>query len=246
MRNVIVTTSWDDGHPQDAEVAELLERYNLPGTFYIPLDNGVEGKPVMTKESVKQLSKCFEIGGHTFRHRHLTNMPSNVVRQEILEGKKALEEIIAKPVNTFCYPGGKYNQDTIRQVRESGFEGARTVERFRYGFDFNRYEIPTTVHASRHLAVDNIRALILSRNWSELRRYVLVLRMETDFAILAREYFDIVYEKGGVFHIWGHSWEIEEHGLWERLKGVFEHISNRADVSYLVNGQVLKYIPDAK
>ncbi len=32
-----ITTSWDDGHPLDFRVAELLSKYGLRGTFYIPM-----------------------------------------------------------------------------------------------------------------------------------------------------------------------------------------------------------------
>ena len=35
----IITTSWDDGHPLDFKLAELLNKYNLKGTFYIPRSN---------------------------------------------------------------------------------------------------------------------------------------------------------------------------------------------------------------
>ena len=32
-RVAYITTSWDDGHPLDFRVAELLAKYGLPGTF---------------------------------------------------------------------------------------------------------------------------------------------------------------------------------------------------------------------
>ena len=36
MKQTYITTSWDDGHPLDLRVAELLTKYGLHGTFYIP------------------------------------------------------------------------------------------------------------------------------------------------------------------------------------------------------------------
>ena len=36
---VFVTTSWDDGHVLDHKVANLLESYDLPGTFYVATQN---------------------------------------------------------------------------------------------------------------------------------------------------------------------------------------------------------------
>ena len=32
---MLFTTSWDDGHPSDLHVADLLERYGMKGTFYL-------------------------------------------------------------------------------------------------------------------------------------------------------------------------------------------------------------------
>ena len=32
---VTVTTSWDDGHRLDLRLAEILDEYQLPATFYI-------------------------------------------------------------------------------------------------------------------------------------------------------------------------------------------------------------------
>ena len=36
MKQTYITTSWDDGHQLDLRVAELLTKYRLHGTFYIP------------------------------------------------------------------------------------------------------------------------------------------------------------------------------------------------------------------
>jgi hypothetical protein len=36
----------------------------------------------------------------------------------------------------------------------------------------------------------------------------------------AEELVAAAIERGGVFHLWGHSWEIEEGGLWGALDGI--------------------------
>ena len=36
----------------------------------------------------------------------------------------------------------------------------------------------------------------------------------TDWPTLARSLGYAALQRGGVFHLWGHSWELEEHGLW--------------------------------
>ena len=47
--NMHFLTSWDDGNILDLKVATLLQKYNLPGTFYIVGDligkkDGLRGK----------------------------------------------------------------------------------------------------------------------------------------------------------------------------------------------------------
>ena len=56
---VTITTSWDDGHQLDLRVAELLTKYRLHGTFYIPkaAENGT-----MKTAQIRELSRAFEIG----------------------------------------------------------------------------------------------------------------------------------------------------------------------------------------
>jgi hypothetical protein len=42
--------------------------------------------------------------------------------------------------------------------------------------------------------------------------------LSRDWLTLAKEVFQQTMERGGVFHLWGHSWEIEEQGQWENLE----------------------------
>ena len=58
---------------------------------------------------------------------------------------------------------------------------------------------------------------------------------------LAKAMFDCVVKKGGVFHIWGHSWEIDERHDWERLENVFRYISANPKVNYVTNGELETY-----
>ena len=39
MPATYITTSWDDGHPLDFRIAELLSEYRLRGTFYVPMES---------------------------------------------------------------------------------------------------------------------------------------------------------------------------------------------------------------
>jgi len=50
--------------------------------------------------------------------------------------------------------------------------------------------------------------------------------------------FDKVMEDGGIFHLWGHSWEVDGHGDWEKLEDVLRYISRKKGVRYVVNGEL--------
>lgn len=123
-----ISTSWDDGSPEDMKIAELLDRYNIEGTFYIPIFN--LSRKVLTKYQIKQLSKKFEIGAHTLSHVDLTRVNLYKAKEEIFRGKEELEQIIGKRVYKFSFPWGRYNKDIIKLVREAGFISARTARIF--------------------------------------------------------------------------------------------------------------------
>jgi hypothetical protein len=60
---------------------------------------------------------------------------------------------------------------------------------------------------------------------------------------LAMDLFDRVASDGGVFHLWGHSWEIEARRDWRRLERVLDHISGRSQATYISNGALAKGMP---
>lgn len=84
---------------------------------------------MMTFDQVRELCRAgMDIGGHTVRHPILAKLPTVQAREEIVQGKEMLEEIISEPVRLFAYPNGKpdsdYRAEHVAMVRELGFEGA--------------------------------------------------------------------------------------------------------------------------
>ena len=49
-------------------------------------------------------------------------------------------------------------------------------------------------------------------------------------------------EDGGIWHLWGHSWEIDQLGLWDELAEMLDYVHGREDVLYLNNGDLLQYL----
>ena len=91
-KRIRINTSWDDGAVEDLKLVELLAKYSIQSTLYIPIKN--QERAVITKEQIKDLSKIpnVEIGSHTYNHIYLTTVPYDISLQEVKKGREALEE----------------------------------------------------------------------------------------------------------------------------------------------------------
>ncbi len=234
MKKVIVTTSWDDGHVLDLRLAELLMKYNLKGTFYVsPRNREFKAEELLNDDQIKQLDCDFEIGGHTMTHPLLGSVGLEESKTEIEKSKRYLEQLLGKPVLSFCYPSGDYNSSHMDQVKDAGFKLARTVKRYALNIGNNPYALPTTLHAFNHFSDAWKIALFVNFNPLTFIAYY------RNWNLLAKAMFDRVLKTGGVFHLWGHSWEIEKNNHWLALEDVFKYISNNESVQYITNADLL-------
>ncbi len=233
-----ITTSWDDGHPLDLRVAEMLSRHGLRGTFYIPrkIESGV-----MSREQMQKIASQFEIGAHTINHVFLTSTDIVTARKEINDSKAWVEDVTGTPCTMFCPPAGKFTDHHARMVRDAGYTGLRSVEFMSLDLPRSRngiLEMPTTVQAFNQSVIgyakNFARRLALRNAWS----YILHGH-STDWTALSRAMLKRALSGGGVFHLWGHSWELESEGQWKRLEDVLRLLGevNRQAVC-LTNGQV--------
>ncbi|MEX0771815.1 MAG: polysaccharide deacetylase family protein [Balneolales bacterium] len=85
----------------------------------------------MTKEELVRFieSDFIEIGAHTCYHPDLSLLSIAAQKKEIFEGKKTLEFWLNKEIDTFSYPFGKYNVDTLSLINEAGFQFAYTTKK---------------------------------------------------------------------------------------------------------------------
>jgi peptidoglycan/xylan/chitin deacetylase (PgdA/CDA1 family) len=153
MRDLYVTTSWDDGHILDVKLAALLKQYSVKGTFYVsPRDREFDQSVLLSDDQIRDMSNDFEIGAHTMTHPSLPSIAPEAAADEIKDSKKYLEGVIEKPVVSFCYPRGEYRASDVAAVRNAGFTRARTVTRFRYDLGQDPFTLPTSIHAYDHFS----------------------------------------------------------------------------------------------
>ena len=234
---VIVTTSWDDGHPLDMELAKKLIKYRLQGTFYIPIRYPYFN--VIEDNDIRRLSENFEIGAHTFNHVELTSVSISEAKREISSNKEILEKIIGKKIKMFAYPKGSYNEEIISLVKTLGFYGARTTECFKISIT-DPFKMGVTLQVRPYGRRELIKALLKVEN-PRIKLFLLKnLTMLNSWEDLAISLFNYVYRNGGVFHIWGHSWEIEKFKMWDSLDFFLSYISRKRNVAYLCNGAIIE------
>lgn len=233
-----ITTSWDDGHPLDLRVADLLTKYGLSGTFYVPMTADCE---TMTAPQLRQLSSGFEVGAHTLHHVDLCRATDQVAWEEIAASKSWLEESTGLPCPMFCPPKGKYYARHLALCQRAGYGGVRTAEPLSLDFPVCQrglFLLPTTVHACPHSLVSYARYLARRAAFKNLWRYILHGRT-IDWVKLADSLLSQTLERGGVFHLWGHSWELQATGQWQRLDNAFRFMSQfTAEAPALTNWQL--------
>lgn len=240
-RLVVVTTSWDDGHPLDLRIADLLTRYGVAGTFYVSKKTSW---PMMTSLQIRELSSKFEIGAHLIEHRTLDQLIDDQALDQLSGSRQWVEEITGKPCRALCFPGGKYRQNQLSLVEKAGYLSARTTELLSTGFPHRIKSLAvlsTTVQAYPHSPLTYAKNALKRRSLANLFR-TRALFHSRNWCELAKKLLERTLCYGGVFHLWGHSWEIEEEGEWRRLEEVLAVVAENKDkLKIMTNSELGSY-----
>ncbi len=236
MSTVRFTLSVDDGHPLDLRLAERLAAHGIPATFYVPTTN-CEGPPVMSASQLRSLASQFELGSHTAEHRFLAQLDHAAAWRQVRDGKASLEDVLGRPVDGFCYPGGRYRREHVALVRAAGFTYARTIQNLRTDGDQQAFEMPTTLQFYPHPRRVLIRNFVSQRHW-RLRRPALAAALaERDWLGRLYALFSHACRQGTVFHLWLHTADIEALRLWPALDDFLACVARRVPPAQrLTNG----------
>lgn len=203
-----VIATWDDAAVWDLRIAELMKKYEIKTIFYWPVmlekskNVGRVGK-FLSMDQCKKLAKDFEVGSHTVTHHFLTKINTKQARNEIFDSRKQWQDLTGQEINSFCYPRGYQNQIIKMLVKNAGYKDARvtTIGHLSPGDD--PYKTPTTVH----VGVDRVE--YKNKCWEMYGREMLEEARKKEDA---------------VFHIMGHSWEIERENDWKALEDFLKDV----------------------
>ena len=223
-----VTFSYDDAIQSDLRFVELLNKYNLKGSFNVSshmciVAEGQENPRNIKLSKIKEAYKGHEIASHGFTHPHLDRLPPEAMNYELIKDRITLEEASGQIVKGFVYPYGNYNEDTITALRLNGFVYARTCMGFPKHHEFdvpeNWLEMDTTCHHSDKRLFDLADTFINEdplRNWHR--------------------------KAGFLFSIGGHTYEFDKEEEWERIEKLMSLVSNKDDVWYPTTIELYNYV----
>ncbi|MGD9625489.1 MAG: polysaccharide deacetylase family protein [Arcobacter sp.] len=164
-----VVLTFDDGYEDNFTNAfPLLKKYDFKATIYIVLNrfennwatdkdldkasSELNSEKMLSDEQIKIMieSGLIEIGSHTLDHVNLPKLNKEEKERQLIESKKQIEEKFDIKCDSFAYPFGFYDKDSVAIVKSSGYTNATTT--VNGVFDKNKYsnfEIPRIMVSGR-------------------------------------------------------------------------------------------------
>lgn len=115
-----VVVTFDDAFANFFEVAwPVLAGFGVPAVLYVPTDfvdghgaapmRGAERLPPCSWDTLREATATglLEVGSHTCTHRDLARLDPRSARDELTRSRARLEDELARPVTSFCYPRGR-------------------------------------------------------------------------------------------------------------------------------------------
>lgn len=135
-KSVLIT--FDDGYMDNYTNAfPILKEFNMNATIFV-ISSYLDGKEYMAPSNVKEMSDYgIDIESHTVSHLRLSELSYEQQVSELKNSKEALEKLTGKPVVSIAYPEGKYNDDTIKAVLDTGYSMGFTIDRGYVGIGDN-------------------------------------------------------------------------------------------------------------
>ncbi|MGV8107203.1 MAG: polysaccharide deacetylase family protein [Nitrososphaerota archaeon] len=127
--NKVVVINFDDGRKTQFTLAKpILDKYGFKATFYVVCNYADNKKGYMTWEEIETLDKeGHDIGSHSMRHVHLSNLTKKDIQYEIGNSKKCLQDHGIQ-ATSFAYPfNDGANVKKVTSMVSKYYELARTA-----------------------------------------------------------------------------------------------------------------------
>lgn len=242
---MIFTTSWDDANLLDFKLIDTFCSINqrIKGTIYVPLQSKYRNT---SDDEIIRLSNFFEIGCHTVNHPDLSRCDTQEIVCQLRNSKDYLSKLLNKEVKSFCFPFGRYSNESV-EIAQKYFQLGRIVSpNFSLGIFEDNFLLHTSMQVCSHSK--EITAMLNSANFNQgsISNIVMPKINKLNFyskdiykwSDIAKVIFSTIKDMNGVFHLWGHSWEIEKQNLWYELKVFLDFVALQEDIEFLDNSEL--------
>ncbi len=215
--------TYDDGVLQDIRFVEMLNTYNLKGTFNLNsglMKNEFEwvhesGCVVkrLNEEKVLSLYSGHEIASHTLTHPYMDGKSEAEILYELKEDKKNLENLFQREIKGFAVPFDYYSDLIEKCAEKCGFEYARISEEslsFRPQTEYHRWKAT-------------------------------VFHLDDSLEKLAYDFIN-TDEELALFQIVGHSYDLDTEKMWDKIESIFKEISSQDDVLPMTTIEIVEYL----
>jgi peptidoglycan/xylan/chitin deacetylase (PgdA/CDA1 family) len=148
----------DDGYYDVMSILPVTRRLGIPITIFVLSDPARAEKKALGSESrllsweeIKYLRKeGWMIGCHSATHPNFFETTERVLRQEIIDAKQKMESVLGEEVKYFAYPGGRFEERSIRIVQEAGFKAGFSIREGCATYSENQWIFPRTIIDKTH------------------------------------------------------------------------------------------------
>ena len=211
-KSKVLTFSYDDGNIADRRLVAIFNRHGFRGTFH--LNSGLLGqKERVTRAELADLYAGHEMSCHTYTHPWLTQLSKEEMLRELLDDRRALEDVAGAPIRGLSYPYGAFNDQVIEVIRVCGFAYART------GLATGNFNLPD----------DPLR-------WTGTGHH------KHDILAKGRQFLELPPGPPRLFYIWGHSYEFNRADNWQLIEEFATQMSGNSDIWYATNIEIIDYL----
>ena len=211
-----ITFSYDDGLFQDKRLIEIFDKYGLKATFN--LNSGLAGKgrrlPLC---QINGVYKNHEVAVHTMTHTALNTLSDDEIVKEIEKDRLILQDCVGYEICGMAYP---YGTSAIDNRVLNIVKNKTKIKYARATVSTKNFDIQNDLL--------NFNPTIHHNQFNKLFE-------------LANEFISLEPDEPKLFYIWGHSYEFDEDGgvYWDRFEDLCKLISNKDDIFYGTNKEVL-------
>jgi peptidoglycan/xylan/chitin deacetylase (PgdA/CDA1 family) len=125
-----VVISFDDGYRSQYVYARPeLRKLGWPGVLSAIAGRIGQPDAELSNAMVRILiNDGWELDSHTINHVDVSQASGAQLQSEVAGSRRILQERFHQPVNFFCYPSGRFDDQAIQAVRAAGYLGATTTE----------------------------------------------------------------------------------------------------------------------